>query len=331
MDSESTIERTSAESLERLDQLRQEMRKQIDGVERQFDDPEICIYATGSLARHEATVHSDLDAFFMLSGSKSDSELSRIRDVKVLNAVITSAESACFPDFSNDGEYLCFMHIDDVISEIGSRNDDFYNMFTARMLMLLESKYLYNEDTYDRFKSRVVESYFRDFHDHSKDFKPVFLLNDILRFWRTLCLNYEHSRKRRDEGAEKAARGHLDNLKLRFSRMNICYSFIAHLLARPGSLTAEDVIATSNVPPLQRLAELPSSFPELENEINDLMEKYSWFLENVGREKQVVLEWISNREQRESAFKRSRLFVEGLGQVVKQVAEKNNYLRYLIV
>ena len=56
--------------------------------------------------------------------------------------------------------------------------------------MLLESKPLFNETLYDSQMDEIVGLYFRDDVDRSS-FKPLFLLNDLLRFWRTLCLNYE--------------------------------------------------------------------------------------------------------------------------------------------
>jgi len=39
----------------------------------------------------------------------------------------------------------------------------------------------------------VKTTYYRDADDRP-DFLPAFLINDITRFWKTLCLNYEHSR-----------------------------------------------------------------------------------------------------------------------------------------
>lgn len=114
------------------------------------------------------------------------------------------------------------------------------------MLLILESCYLYNQDNYALCRKKVVDRYFADFHDHRKDFRPIFILNDVLRFWRTLCLNYEHGREwRKNDGLDRA-RGHLKNLKLRFSRLLICYSFVGGLLQRGPALSCDDVIAVSN-------------------------------------------------------------------------------------
>ena len=60
-------------------------------------------------------------------------------------------ENKFFADFLN------FLHIGDVTYHIGSREDDYMNGFTARMLLLLESEYLYNQENFNEFKSNVID------------------------------------------------------------------------------------------------------------------------------------------------------------------------------
>lgn len=286
---------------------------------------------TGSLARGEASEHSDIDAFFLLSESAEKRPLSRIREVKILNTVVESARDANFPDFSNDGEYLRFLHINDILKNIGSREDDYNNALTARMLLILESKFLYNEDTFRKFRACAVDAYFKDFHDHQRSFRPIFLLNDVLRFWRTMCINYENAREWRSQTPERSAKGHLANLKLRFSRLNICFSFIAHLLAKGGSLAPVDVLETCDLTPLQRLRDLRAGNNDLHAEIDNLLSKYSWFLDSVSKPKDIVLEWIADEPSRIAAFAEAEEFIESMYAVVRQVADKNGYLRFLII
>jgi len=45
--------------------------------------------------------------------------------------------------FSNDGEFLRILYLEDMLEQLGGREDDYLNYFTARMLLLLESKPLY--------------------------------------------------------------------------------------------------------------------------------------------------------------------------------------------
>jgi predicted nucleotidyltransferase len=110
-----TIEYLERRSLERLSKLRGDMQQRLSPILAGTDRPRLSIYATGSLARLEANEASDLDAFFLLSENSDACPIGRINDVKVLNCVVEIAEDLGFPDFSNDGEFLKFIHIDEVI------------------------------------------------------------------------------------------------------------------------------------------------------------------------------------------------------------------------
>ena len=316
----------------RIAQLRSSLAYQLSELPVSKAHPSLCIYATGSLARREATQHSDLDAFFLLSHDEEEKPLGRIRDVRILNAVLNAQEEAGFPDFSNDGAYLKFLYINDVIRCIGHRDDDYKNAFTTRVLLLTESVYLYGEENYLKFRDNIIDIYFQDFHDHSQDFRPIFLLNDILRFWRTLCLNYENSRHwRTDDDKIRRAKGHLDNLKLKFSRLNICYSFISHLLAQGPALTRESVIRTSGLTPNQRLTEIVELEPDLRYIVDRLRGEYAWFLEATDKPRLEALEWISHQQTRDDAFSHASRHVEYMGELVRSIAERHGYLRYLII
>ncbi len=73
------------------------------------------------------------------------------------------------------------------------------------LLLLLESKPLVGDDVYMEAVSDVVAAYWGDFIDHSQNFMPAFLANDILRIWRTFCVNYE-ARTEKDPPERKAKR-----------------------------------------------------------------------------------------------------------------------------
>lgn len=268
----------------------------------------------------------------MLSHSEGKKPIGRIRDVKILNAVLEAADENKFPDFSNDGVYLKFLHVEDVLKHIGRREDDYVNAFTARMLMMLESSWLYNEKKFVLFRNKIIKFYFDDFHDHSKDFMPIFLINDILRFWRTLCLNYESGRQWRSQKDElKRAKGHLDNLKLKFSRLNICFSFICHLMHQGVGLNSDSAIYTSSMTPWQRLDDIAHNLPEMADHISSMKHLYSWFLDTTGHPKEDTLQWISIEENRIDAFSKAASFIEQMGNLTREISEKNGYLRYLIV
>ena len=319
------------ESENRIARLREALDAKLSPLPLGADHPHLCIYATGSLARREATEHSDLDAFFMLSGEEKLDRMGKIGDVKIFNAVLEAAEEQKFPDFSNEGEYLKFLHIEDVVSNVGSREDDYKNNFTARMLLMLESEWLYNEKEFRNFQKAVIEVYFSDFHDHAEKFRPVFLLNDVLRFWRTLCLNYENARHWRATDELKSAKGHLGNLKLKFSRLDICFSFICHLMAQGEHLSAENAIKTATLTPAERMNEIARLSFVSTASVERVTQEYQWFLDKTGHPKDDTLNWISDPSNREAAFSHAAHHIEAYGEIVKSIAEEHGYLRYFII
>lgn len=97
---------------------------------------------------------------------------------------------------------------------------------------------------YQEIIEEVIAAYWRDYEDHKTDFMPAFLANDILRLWRTFCVNYEARTVR--EPDETKAKGKLKNYKLKHSRLLTCYSAILFLLAvyaRQQTVKPSDAVA----------------------------------------------------------------------------------------
>jgi hypothetical protein len=199
------------------------------------------------------------------------------------------------------------------------------------MLLILESAFLFNEIQFNSARQQVIDRYFKDFHDHSADFRPIFILNDILRFWRTLCLNYEHSREWKKPDPTDQAKGHLKNLKLRFSRLMICYSFVAALLQEGPALSAKQVQQIAGKTPITRLTELADRCPAVRAHVAAALSEYSWFLSAMNAEKEGVLKWIGNRKQRNDAFARSKKFIDSMYGITVGAAEPHDYMRYLVI
>lgn len=88
----------------------------------------------------------------------------------------------------------------DLISNIGGEDDTNHNT-SRRILMLLESDNVVLSGSskggtaYERILKGILNQYF----EHDSGFKsdtgsiakvPRFLLNDIIRFWRTMCVDF---------------------------------------------------------------------------------------------------------------------------------------------
>ena len=96
------------------------------------------------------------------------------------------------------------------IYQIGGQ-DDRNDTLTRRMLLLLEGEWLFNRSGFDNVRRELLEHYL--YEQPQEDKICLFLLNDVIRYWRTLCTDLEH--KIRDQGKPRAIRV----IKLRFSRM----------------------------------------------------------------------------------------------------------------
>lgn len=181
------------------------------------------VYATGSYGRLEAGPRSDLDLFILVAterladGKPTKPLLSGIDEIKLKCDLIRVNEAHHLPTFDGDGKFLASHSIDSYTRWLGSQDDDHRNTLTGRMLLLLESQPLIGVDLYGVVVEQVIAKYFRDFNGHENDFVPSFLFNDILRMWRTFCVNYEFYRK-----AGKPS-NKIKSLKLKISRMLTCY------------------------------------------------------------------------------------------------------------
>jgi hypothetical protein len=140
----------------------------------------------------------------------------------------------------------------------------------------------------------VVQAYFRDYRGNEKNFVPSFLINDILRLWRTFCVNYEFSRKKGSDDIK------IKNLKLKFSRMLTCYSGIMYLLSihvAAATVSPQDVRAMVALTPTGRLQHLQKenclTDPNLQRTfagmIDGIIDEYSDFLKLTHRPKVEVL------------------------------------------
>lgn len=308
-----------------LEALVKEARKLSVGRER------LCIYVTGSYGRLEASSSSDLDLFFLLESARPNHTVKRLNWLRLSGELIALVDQLGFKPFSGDGEYLEVHNIARMREQLGSRTEDAENTFTARLLLLLESRPVVGADRYRRLLRQTVDFYFEDFSGHAAQFRPTFLLNDILRFWRTLCINYEYRRREdRKKGDKKKlpideirAEGELKNLKLGFSRLSTCYSMVVPLAAMSAPVTADDVVELASQSPLERW----QSLRKPKKELAELLRSYEWFLEFTA-DKDESLAALQNSETRATAKMRSTEFGDLVFRVLDKTAHPDQR-RYL--
>lgn len=200
----------------------------------------ISIFSAGSIGRHEIGEFSDVDPFIL-----ADSEISPTDEIRIKKIINETAKDNHFPGITED--FFKIYKMDDLLKLTGKSEDDHENTFTTRILMLLESLPIYNEEAYISYRERIVKNYFRDSRGRESEFKPVFLLNDFLRYWRTVCLNYEKLRNDPDRPWRKK------NINLKFARRFTVFSTILPMIAIPIR-SVKEFIDICDKTPMERLS-----------------------------------------------------------------------------
>jgi len=303
-------------SVKKLERLKSELNLQ-DDLQNLED---LCIYATGSYARLEACHNSDLDIFFI-----SENKFPKIKKTLIDASLIKLTREMGICEFSGDGRYLEIHEIGKMTKELGGQSDDYENFFTARLLLLLESYPLCNEALYESFVNEVIKSYFKDFEDHESDFKPIFLINDIVRYWKTITLNYENNRI---NNGDRTGKMQVKNFKLKFSRKLMCFSFIIKLLSLRDSVTKPKVFSIVNMTPIQRLESL--EIKDSEELIKELINLYDWFLYHTSGSKDQIITWISSKKNKSEVLAKSNEFGDKLFEILLK-SDRKKLLKYLVI
>lgn len=300
---------------------------------RSFED--LTVYGAGSYARHEASEYSDIDLFFLCRKNRNEQDKPRTKELLLFGKMIQVVKNLGFPDFSNDCQYLNVLSTVDILQHLGSPKDDHENYFTARMLLLLESKCLYGDEIYNKVIAEIVHSYFADYPNHSHEFQPIFLLNDICRYWKTLLLNYENKRNRNEETEEQKNTQRVRNFKLKFSRMTTCFATVSAIGSYNTPVTEEQVVRLVHLTPRERLQDIILHVPDAESEVRDILEEYAWFLEMTGLRTEELQSLFREKEGRTKMFQKANEYGNLMFNLLLKLDKKSNgngdLLRYLVI
>jgi hypothetical protein len=162
-------------------------------------NPEASVVLMGSWGRAEVTAGSDDDFMVLIH----DVEGSAVEpSIEAVSEVLDHAPSTA-------GPFAAPVFSDKLVEKIGLDPDDNKNL-TRRMLFLLESVPVSGDDVYGTIREEILSRYL----DQSvKAYRPPrFLLNDVVRYWRTICVDFAGKER---VGPEKWG---LRNAKLRASR-----------------------------------------------------------------------------------------------------------------
>jgi hypothetical protein len=299
------LEERREQSNEGLELVRKEAGRRLPSI---IGDEPLAIYVTGSFGRLEAAFpkKSDLDLFFLYGPDNEDPDavLPNLVWIEIASEMIKIARELEFDKFSGDGAFLRWHNVWYIGKQLGSPKEDDENGFTARLLLLLESRHILNEALYERLMLDVIGFYYRDYAANRDSFRPTFLINDILRFWRTLCLNYENKRNRkRDETYSEEAQtkwradSASDNVKLRFSRLSTCYSMVAALASEPTPVEPERILELCKTPSMDRWTIAARGDENVIGLVTQMRELYEAFL-GITEDKGALLARLADPDER---------------------------------
>jgi hypothetical protein len=215
-----------------------ERRERFESVE---GDRDAAVVLAGSWGRHEITSESDDDFMVVFEGSTRENARPSVEQVaRILGGRAPGAEDIF-------GEPVA---LEDLRGKIG-RDEDTNANLTRQMLFVLESVAVFGADVHARARTALISGYL---DANVKDYRPPrFLLNDLVRYWRTIAVDFESKmRARKGEGWG------LRNAKLRLSRKAL---FAGGLLPVLGCYRypAADMLAyldeRMSIPPLDRIAD----------------------------------------------------------------------------
>lgn len=253
---------------DKLAVMRQEIAQRLESSK--YRDV-ITVVTTGSYGRGEATSESDLDCFILFDRDLPaedviSKELKAIADIMAQHIEKSAGDTGTFgPDAR--------LRFSDMLVNIGGQHDTNESL-TRRLLFLLEGTWLFNEQSFTDYRQQLLEKYIKSGSPDEQ--VPRFLLNDIIRYYRTIATDFEF------KTSENKKSWGLRNIKLRFSRKLLYFSGII-VAAELKGLEREDKIQRAlelfDQPGLQRLQSLGTNLEAT----NKILKTYESFMAHLSQ------------------------------------------------
>lgn len=230
-------ERARAFSDKKIDSLRQSLREKLP--------PDTAAITFGSYARREASEESDIDYIVVSDKDQGPAFISHYMTIaeRIVGDVVPIEPSP-------GGAFAKNVLRDELLKNLGGKNDTNDNL-TRRLLLILEGEWLTNEPQFTAIREELIAIYIKATpRDHQI---ALFLLNDIIRYWRTMTVDYMY------KTTEDSKPWGIRNIKLIFSRKLMYASglFSVGLTADKSEQGKNDLLKyLFSLPALDRIMEI---------------------------------------------------------------------------
>lgn len=268
------------------------MKQELNTVVPDRYKNDVTIVTCGSYARREASEASDLDFYTIID---DDMNLDVIRDEHEWTSLVPEALSkhVAVPSARGGAFDASVVRSSDILRQIGG-NSETNDTLTRRMLLLLEGEGIFNNEKTADLRKRILSKYISDnMKDHQLS---LFLLNDIIRYYRTICVDFEFKTSifsRKPWG--------LRNIKLVFSRKLLYASglfSVAMTVDRESFRKIELLETLFSMPAIDRIQEICTP-----HRCEKMLKSYDSFLGRI-KEKSVrdTLNEVTSENRSDSAL-----------------------------
>lgn len=240
-------------AVDRIVEARQLSRERIREARHELGHRAGCgldVTAFGSLARLEVTSESDFDYLVLVDSLPDDPGLPQLilKEADGLRSTWATSSGHNVREPGSSGLFGSAVGAFDMLDKIGLQRDT-NESHSRRMLLLEESVSLLDPEVRDRTVRAALHRYLT-LPTTKEDRPPRYLLNDVVRYWRTITVDYQAK-------ADGSAHDALRSVKLTTSR-KVMFAGTAMALLLCGkdgrlSSTVDSLVRVVDTPPLDRL------------------------------------------------------------------------------